>query len=115
MKSTEVLDKTKNLLSEAREKVHGNKIINHENIARLWTGYLVNKFRLTLNILPEDVASMMALLKIARTQAGNHNLDDNIDTCGYAAIAGEIADSRKQISDTLGENHAKTNKSTKNK
>ena len=45
MKSTDILDKTKSLLSEAREKSHGNKIINHENIARLWTGYLQNKFK----------------------------------------------------------------------
>ena len=82
MKSTEVLDKTKNLLSEAREKVHGNKIINHENIARLWTGYLQNKFKLSVIILPEDVASLMALLKIARTQAGEHNIDDYVDSCG---------------------------------
>ena len=115
MKSTDVLDRTKNLLSEVREKSHGNKIINHENIARLWTGYLVNKFRLTLNILPEDVASMMALLKIARTQAGEHNIDDYVDSCGYSAIAGEIAENRKQISATLGEKNAKTNKYTKNK
>ena len=41
----------------------------------------------------KDVAAMMVLLKIARTQAGNHNIDDYIDACGYAAIAGEIAES----------------------
>ena len=57
------------------------------------------------------------LLKIARTQAGSHNIDDYVDACGYAAIAGEIAQARenKRISATLGEKNAKTNKSTKNK
>ena len=115
MKSTEVLDKTKSLLSEAREKSHGNKIINHENIARLWTGYLTNKFRLNLALLPEDVANLMALLKIARTQAGEHNIDDYVDSCGYSAIAGEIAENRKQLSATLGEKNAKSKKSTINK
>ncbi len=36
----------------------------------------------------------MALLKIARTQNGEHNIDDYIDSCGYAAIAGEITENR---------------------
>ena len=36
------------------------------------------------------VATMMALLKLARTQAGKFNSDDHVDACGYAAIAGEI-------------------------
>jgi hypothetical protein len=94
MKSTEILDKVKNLLNEDREKTHGNKIVNHENIARLWTGYLINKFRFNIILLPEDVANLMALLKIARTQNGEHNIDDYIDSCGYAAIAGEITENR---------------------
>ena len=115
MKSTDILYKTKSLLSEDREKSHGNKIINHENIARLWTGYLQNKFKLALIILPEDVATLMALLKIARTQAGEHNLDDYVDACGYSAIAGEIAENRKQLSATLGEKNAKSKKSSANK
>ena len=116
MKSTDVLDRTKNLLSEAREKSHGNKIINHENIARLWTGYIQNKFKLTLTILPEDVANLMALLKIARTQQGGFNLDDYIDASAYSAIAGEIANKRQlQISATLGEKNAKSKKSSVNK
>ena len=49
----------------------------------------------------------MVLLKIARTQAGEHNTDDYIDACGYSAIAGEISNKRKHISDTLGEQNAK--------
>ena len=108
MNSMQILDKTKKLLSEDREKKHGNKIINHLNISRLWSSYLQNKFKLNLVILPEDAANLMALLKIARTQAGEYNEDDYIDSCGYAAIAGEIAHNRKEISTTLGERNAKT-------
>jgi|TARA_R100001530_G_C4303661_1_gene151161 hypothetical protein len=117
MKSTDVLDKAKNLLSEDRAKTHGNKIINHENIARLWTAYFQNKYKLNFIILPEDVASLMTLLKLARTQAGNFNLDDYIDAAGYVAIAGEIAQGRhnQRISATLGEKNAKSDKTTKNK
>ena len=112
MNTTDILKKTEKLVSKEREDKHGNKIINHENIARLWSSYLQNKFKLALFLLPEDVANLMTLLKIARTQAGKHNLDDYIDACGYSAIAGEIAEKRKSIkSSTLGVSNDK--KSTK--
>ena len=112
MKSTDVLDKAKNLLSEAREKTHGDKVLNHENIARLWSSYFQNKYKIAILVLPEDVANLMTLLKIARTQAGKFNLDDYVDACGYSAIAGEIANKRQSIkSSTLGVSNDK--KSTK--
>jgi hypothetical protein len=106
MNTTEILDKAKKLVSDDRAKSHGDKIINHENIARLWSGYIQNKTRLTINILPEDVANMMVLLKVARTQLGNHNPDDFVDACGYSAIAGEIANKRTELSSTLGVSNA---------
>ena len=116
MNTTEILEKTKKLVSESRHDKHGDKVINHENIARLWTGYLVNKFKLNFVILPEDVACLMSLLKIARTQAGKHNLDDYVDACGYAAIAGEIANQRQSLkSSTLGVSNAKKSTNTNNK
>ena len=112
MNTTDILEKTKKLVSKDREERHGEKVQNHENIARLWTSYLQNKFKLNLIILPEDVANLMALLKIARTQAGKFNIDDFVDACGYAAIAGEIANKRQSIkSSTLGVSNDK--KSTK--
>jgi len=77
-------------------------VSNHENIARLWTSYLQNKTKINIVVLPEDVANLMILLKVARTQAGEHNLDDYVDTCGYASIAGEIAEKRTELSSTLG-------------
>ena len=116
MNTTEILEKTKKLVSESRHDKHGDKIINHENIGRLWNAYLANKFKLNLNLLPEDVANMMCLLKIARTQAGSFNLDDHIDAAGYAGISGEIAFKRKNLkSTTLGVSNAKNGKNTKNK
>ena len=116
MNTTEILEKTKKLVSESRHDKHGDKVINHENIARLWTSYLQNKFKIALVILPEDVACLMTLLKLARTQAGKFNLDDYIDACGYAAIAGEIANKRQSIkSSTLGVSNAKKSTNTNNK
>ena len=38
---------------------------------------------------------MMALLKIARTQAGEDNDDNYIDACGYMGIAGELMNRTK--------------------
>ena len=112
MNTTDILEKTKKLVSKDRAEKHGDKVEKHENIARMWSSYLQNKFKLNLIILPEDVANLMSLLKIARTQAGNFNLDDYIDACGYMAISGEIANKRQSIkSSTLGVSNDK--KSTK--
>lgn len=115
MNTTEILDKAKKLVSGDRHQKHGDKVVNHENIARLWSSYLQNKTQLNINLMPEDVANLMILLKVARSQAGQHNIDDYVDTCGYASIAGEIAQKRTEISSTLGENNAKTNRNTKSK
>lgn len=107
MNTIEILEQANKLVSGDRNKKHGDKVVNHENIARLWTGYIQNKTKLNIVILPEDVASLMCLLKIARTQAGEHNLDDYVDAVGYASIAGEIAEKRCQLSSTLGVINAK--------
>ena len=116
MNTTDILKKAEKLVSESRHEKHGDKTINHENIARLWTGYLQNKFKLALIILPEDVANLMVLLKIARTQAGQFNIDDQVDACGYAAISGEIAEKRNSLkSSTLGVSNAKKSTNTNNK
>ena len=116
MNTTDILEKTKKLINESRHDEHGDKLINHENISRLWTAYLQNKFKLNLVILPEDVANLMSLLKLARTQSGKFNLDDWIDACGYVAISGEIANKRNTIkSSTLGVSNGKKDKNTTNK
>ena len=112
MNSSEILKKTEKLVSTDRADKHGDKIENHENIARMWSSYLQNKTKLNIIILPEDVANLMSLLKIARTQAGSFNVDDYIDACGYLAISGEIRNKRENVkSSTLGVSNDK--KSTK--
>lgn len=116
MNTTDILKKAEKLVSKDRAETHGDKILNHENIARLWGAYLQNKFKLNLNLLPEDVANLMSLLKLARSQAGKHNLDDYVDICGYAAISGEIAEARNNVkSSTLGVSNAKKSTDTNNK
>ena len=111
MECIKILDQAKKLVSKERENKHGDKVVNHENISRLWTGYLQNKTKLNIVILPEDVANLMALLKIARSQGGSFNLDDFVDACGYSAIAGEIISKRNdQLSSTLGVSNGKKTK-----
>ena len=90
MNTTEILQKTEKLVNDSRAKTHGDKIKNHENIARLWSSYLQNKTQLNIILTPEDIAQLMTLLKIARTKLGKRTSDTYIDASAYMAIAGEI-------------------------
>jgi hypothetical protein len=91
MKATEICAKASDLTGGDRARTHGDKTKNHHNIATLWNAYLRNAEKLSVEIDAKDVALMMALLKIGRTQAGSYNLDDYVDLAGYAGVAGEIA------------------------
>lgn len=86
--AAEMLEKAAGLVGGDRAATHGDKVQNHQNIARLWTAYLQNQGSSVLSA--EDVACMMVLLKIARTQLGDFNPDDYVDAAGYAAIGFEI-------------------------
>jgi hypothetical protein len=72
------------LVTSDRAATHGDVVTNHQNIARLWSAYLHRE------ITADEVAIMMVLLKVARTQLGALNRDDYVDMAGYAAVAGEI-------------------------
>ena len=49
MNTTDILKKTEKLVSGDRGAKHGDMVATHENIARLWSSYLQNKFKLNLN------------------------------------------------------------------
>lgn len=92
MEAVEILNTAASLVGGDRAKTHGDKLINHTKIANLWNTYLVNKSGVAINIDATDVAQMMILLKIARTQSGGtHNPDNYVDAAGYAGVAGECA------------------------
>ena len=84
MKSNLFLEKANKLVEGERSKDYGDKVINHTNIAKLWSAYTGT------DIDAHDVALMMALLKIARTKLGKVSEDSYIDMAAYCAIAGEI-------------------------
>ena len=83
-KTKEFLEKANTLIAGDREKDYGDKVHNHQNIAKLWSSYK------DIKITAHDVAIMMVLLKIARTKLGEISEDTYIDMSAYSAIAGEI-------------------------
>lgn len=91
MKASDVAARAAELVAGDRENTHGSKERNFWNITQLWNAYLAIRRDPGAPLTPLDHAHMMVLLKVARTQLGDLNLDDYIDMCGYAACAGEIA------------------------
>jgi len=110
MHASELLIQTAGLVSGDRQRTHGDKRTNFENIARLWNAYMrsiglregVSPRTLdALELTGADVGAMMVLLKIARTQSGEHNIDDWRDAAGYAACGGQVATEMKLDVDAL--------------
>ena len=83
MISQDLLKEAKNLIGADRQKDYGDKVLNHTNIAALWSIFLQTK------ISSHDAAVCMALVKVARLMH-QHKKDSYIDMAAYAAIAGEI-------------------------
>ena len=83
MKSYDFLNTASILVSDDRHATHGDKTLNHVNIAKLWSAYKDVEFT------AHDVAVMMALLKVARTKFGQPTSDTYVDAAAYMAIAGE--------------------------
>ena len=79
----DILKEAEKLVAGDRQKDYGDKLTNHENIAKLWSAYL------DVEITPHDVAICMGLVKIARLKHA-HKKDSYVDLAAYAAIAGEI-------------------------
>ena len=89
MKAQETFKIAASLVSGDRARKHGDMFHSHDLIAKFWSVYLEK----TLDA--HDVACLMVLLKLARTQCGEINLDDYVDICGYGAIAGEIVETER--------------------
>ena len=81
----EILDAAKAIVTGDREKQYGSPEDNFAVIAEFWTTYIGHP------ISSEDVAIMMALLKIARIRSGNYKADSFVDGVGYLSLAAEIA------------------------
>jgi hypothetical protein len=84
--AAKLLDRAAKLVDGDRAISHGDRHTNFGMAADLWSAYRGAKFE------PHHVAWMLVLLKISREANGTHNIDNAIDACGYAALAGELAD-----------------------
>lgn len=86
MNRKETLETAMSYVTVDREVQYGTPENNFKVIANLWNIYLN-----TETITAEDVAIMMALLKIGRIASGQKKDDNYVDLAGYAACACEIA------------------------
>lgn len=88
MKRGEILSMAGRLISEDRHNTYGDSSTSHGRIAALWSAYLGS-----VELTGVDVAAMMVLMKVSRSKGGSASphLDNFIDICGYAALAGEMA------------------------
>ena len=89
---TDILHAAEKCVCGQREQDYGTPEDNFETIAELWETYLrracVDEAG-GVYIDANDVAMMMALLKIARIAAGGGKADSWIDLAGYAACGAE--------------------------
>src|SRR5690606_22815946 len=71
MTASEIATKAAEIMSGDRARTHGDKRKNHENIAALWNAFLAIRREPAAPLSGSDVALMVGLLKIARTQLGD--------------------------------------------
>lgn len=79
-----ILDAAKGCVG-AREEAHGKPEDSFSTIAGYWSVYLDKE------VTCMDVAAMMCLLKIARSQSNMLYADNWVDIAGYAACGGGFA------------------------
>jgi len=89
MTRDEIIENAKTLISGQRAIDYGDAKDNFERIASAWNWWL--RTRLSSDLTSNDVALMMALLKMARLRDNRLHEDSYCDLIGYAALAGEVA------------------------
>lgn len=81
-----VLYLAKECVTKDRQSNYGTPENNFAEIGKMWGLYLGQEA-----IRPDQVAMMMAILKIVRTKGNPEYADNYIDLAGYAACAAEVA------------------------
>ena len=89
-KRQEMLEIIERTICQERQSQYGNPENSFGLIAEYWSTYLQRP------INPIQVADMMELLKIARSQNQAYHEDNYIDRAGYAILAGVIAARRSE-------------------
>lgn len=101
-----ILETAAELTGGDRAADYGSPVQNMLETGVLWAGYLRTRgINVALNgITGEDVANMMALVKMARS-AATHKEDNYIDGAAYIAIAGECSAEARAGGDGSGPEH----------
>jgi hypothetical protein len=87
-----LLREAADIVEGARNATHGEKERSFAAIASLWNAYLdLRRGGPRHGVSPHDVAVLMALMKIGRSEQGQAIRDHYVDAAGYHAIAGELA------------------------
>lgn len=82
--------KAADIITGDRQTDYGPPEVNFQRIANLWNDHME-----TTMFTPRKVAELMLLLKIART-VNSPTEDSYVDLIGYAALAGEMAETEKE-------------------
>jgi hypothetical protein len=82
---SEILTQANDYITRDRAATHGKAEDSFAQIAALWSADL------GVPLTSVDVARLMVLFKMARAKANATHKDNWVDACGYAALAGEIA------------------------
>ena len=86
-----ILNKAIQCITVDRAATHGDAEDSFSEIAKLWSWWIDNRTIPEAELLPEDVAMMMALFKIGRIAGNPTHYDNYVDLAGYTALAGEIS------------------------
>lgn len=95
-----ILEDGKTITQGDRNRDYGSPVPNMRETAELWDAYLKSRgVRLWREgahaaFSGEDVANMMALMKLARTGV-RHKEDNYVDAAVYLAIAGECSEAER--------------------
>lgn len=89
--ASDILQEAARIVAGARNTTHGEKERSFQAIADCWNTYLASRKGNPSGVSAVDVAWMMTILKIVRSQQGEFVRDHAVDAAGYAAIAGELA------------------------
>jgi hypothetical protein len=85
-----ILEQAKDIVENSRSQDYGPFDASFKRIADYWSSYLNHKGA-AATILPQDVALMMVLFKIAREEY-KHKDDNIIDCVGYLDLYGRLCD-----------------------
>ena len=85
MKRTEILNTANHCVTQDRAATYGSVERNFGLIAAYWSAHL------DMVVTAKDVATMMALMKLARSKMNPLHGDNYVDACGYIALGGELA------------------------